>query len=155
ALVPYDFVTIYNVLPLWKATPAIDGTGETIAIVAESNINPVDVQNFRSSFGLPAYNPCTTPPTAGCLNVIVNGPDPGVIPGPETEADLDTEWAGGVAPNAMIDLVVSESTESSSGTDLSSVYVVDNDLAPVMSVSFGNCELFLGATGNQFFTNLW
>src|SRR6266480_293626 len=157
ALVPYDFATIYNVLPLWNTTPtAIDGTGETIAIVAASNINVADVQNFRSSFGLPAYaSTCTTPPTAGCLNVILNGPDPGLIPGYETEADLDVEWSGGVAPNAMIDLVVSETTETSSGEDLSSLYVVDNDLAPVMSVSFGDCELFLGATGNQFFNNLW
>ena len=29
---PYDFATIYNVAPLWNATPAIDGTGQTIAI---------------------------------------------------------------------------------------------------------------------------
>jgi hypothetical protein len=157
ALVPYDFATIYNLLPLWQQASPIDGKGQTIAIVAESNINIQDVTNFRSSFGLPAYQTCTTPPTAGCLNVILNGPDPGVIAQTETEteADLDVEWSGGVAPNAMIDLVVSESTESSSGVDLSSLFVVDNDLAPVMSVSYGNCELFLGAAGNQFFNNLW
>lgn len=156
ALVPYDFATIYNILPLWQQASPIDGKGQTIAIVAESNINPQDVADFRSSFGLPAYaQTCATPPTAGCLNIILNGPDPGVIPGLETEADLDVEWSGGVAPNAMIDLVLSESTESSSGVDLSSLYVVDNDIAPVMSVSFGNCELYLGAAGNQFFNSLW
>jgi hypothetical protein len=32
---PYDFATIYNVLPLWNAAPAIDGTGTSIAIVGE------------------------------------------------------------------------------------------------------------------------
>jgi len=156
ALVPYDFATIYNLLPLWQQASPVDGKGQTIAIVAESNINLQDVTDFRSSFGLPAYpQTCTTPPTAGCLNLILNGPDPGVVAGAETEADLDVEWSGGVAPNAMIDLVVSESTESSSGVDLSSLYVVDNDLAAVMSVSYGNCELFLGAAGNQFFNSLW
>jgi hypothetical protein len=156
ALVPYDFATVYNLLPLWQQASPIDGKGQTIAIVAESNINLQDVTDFRSSFGLPAYpQTCATPATAGCLNVILNGPDPGVVAGAETEADLDVEWSGGVAPNAIIDLVVSESTESSSGVDLSSLYVVDNDLAPVMSVSYGNCELFLGAAGNHFFNSLW
>jgi hypothetical protein len=156
ALVPYDFATIYNVLPLWQQSSPIDGKGQTIAIVAESNINVQDVTGFRLFFGLPTYlQTCATPPTAGCLNIILNGPDPGLVPEVETEADLDVEWSGGVAPNAVIDLVVSETTESSSGSDLSSLYAVDNDLAPVMSVSFGDCELFLGATGNQFFSSLW
>jgi Pro-kumamolisin, activation domain/Bacterial Ig-like domain (group 3) len=155
-LVPYDFATIYNVLPLWQATPTtIDGTGETIALVAASNVNTADIQSFRSSFGLPAYAAtCSTPPTAGCLNVIVNGPDPGLNDA-ETEADLDTEWSGAVARRAAIDLVVSADTESSSAVDLSSLYIVDNDLAPVMSVSFGECELFLGSAGNQFYNGLW
>ena len=60
---PYDFATIYNVAPLWNATPAIDGTGETIAIVGETDINPQDVADFRNFFGLP---PLT-------LNVIHDG----------------------------------------------------------------------------------
>src|SRR6266446_4253055 len=39
---PYDFATIYNVLPLWSATSPIDGTGQTIAIVGRTNINVQD-----------------------------------------------------------------------------------------------------------------
>ena len=54
ALGPTDFATIYNVLPLWQASQAIDGTGQTIAIVAASNINVQDVRDFRNLFGLPA-----------------------------------------------------------------------------------------------------
>ena len=50
---PYDFATIYNVLPLWAASPAIDGTGQSIAIADESNINIQDVRDFRNLFGLP------------------------------------------------------------------------------------------------------
>ena len=148
ALGPYDFGTIYDALPLWNATPThIDGTGQTIAVVAESNINTQDVTSFRTFFGLS---------TPAKLNVIVSGPDPGLDPGgAETEADLDVEWAGAIAPNSTIDLVVSQSTESSLGADLSAVYVVDNNLAPVMNVSFGICELDLGTTGNQFFNQLW
>jgi subtilase family serine protease len=48
---PYDFAAIYNVLPLWNA--GIDGSGQTIAIAAASNINLADVRNFKSVFGLP------------------------------------------------------------------------------------------------------
>jgi hypothetical protein len=145
ALVPYDFAAIYNVLPLWNGTPAIDGTGQTIAIVGESNINLQDVRNFRSSFGLPANDPV----------VVLNGPDPGLIRGAETEADLDVQWSGGVAKGATIKLVVSQPTETSAGADLSAEYIVDNNLAPILSESFGDCELNFGATGNQFYNNLW
>ncbi len=53
-MAPYDFATIYNILPLWNA--GITGTGQTIAIVSDSDINPADLTNFRSLFGLPAAN---------------------------------------------------------------------------------------------------
>ncbi|HEX5424352.1 MAG TPA: Ig-like domain repeat protein [Candidatus Acidoferrales bacterium] len=142
---PYDFATIYNTLPLWNASTPINGTGETIAIVARTNINPQDVSDFQTFFSLPANPP----------NIILNGPDPGIVQGDETESDLDVEWAGGVAPGAKIDLVVSQSTETSDGVDLSALYIVDNDLAPVMSESYGQCELGLGSSGNQFVSNLW
>jgi subtilase family serine protease len=142
ALGPQDFATIYNVTPLYTA--GIDGTGEVIAVVADSNINPTDVAQFRSVFGLPAKAP----------NIIVNGTDPGLTQD-EVEAVLDTEWSGAVAKNATIDLVVSESTNASFGGDLSAEYIIDNNLAPIMSESFGECELFLGATNNAFYTTLY
>ena len=142
ALGPYDFATIYDVLPLWNS--GINGSGETIAIVGESSINVQDVANFRSMFGLPANNP----------TVILNGPDPG-IQGDESEADIDVQWSGAVAPNATIDFVVSQSTETTAGVDLSAVYIVENNLAPVMSESYGYCELGLGTSGNQFYSSLW
>jgi subtilase family serine protease len=145
---PYDFATIYNVLPLWTAN--INGTGQTIAIVGESNINPQDVANFRSLFGLPPNSTTTGNP----LNIILNGPDPG-IQGDESEADIDVQWSGAVAPNATIDFVVSQTTETTSGVDLSAVYIVDNNLAPVMSESYGLCELGVGTAGNQFYNTLW
>ena len=142
AVVPYDFATIYNVLPLW--TSGIDGTGETIAIVGRTNINIQDVRDFRSLFGLPAKDP----------QIILNGPDPG-INSDESEADIDVQWSGAVAKNATIDFVTSASTETTDGVDLSAEYVIDNNLAPVMSESYGLCELGLGTAGNSFFNALW
>ena len=137
---PYDFATIYNVLPLWNATSSIDGTGQSIAIVNESNINIQDVRDFRNMFGLPANDP----------QVILNGPDPGLVPEVETEADLDVEWSGAVAKGATIKLVVTAPTNATDGVDLSAVYAIENSVAPIISESFGECELFLGTAGNSF-----
>ncbi len=142
AVGPTDFATIYNVLPLWNA--GTDGSGQTIAVVGETNINIQDVRDFRNMFGLPAKDPI----------IILNGPDPG-INGEEVEADLNVQWSGAVAKGATIDLVVSESTEASAGIDLSALYIVDNNLAPVMSESYGSCEASLGVGGNQFYNTLW
>jgi len=146
AVSPYDFATIYDVLPLWNANPAINGTGQTIAIVGRTWITESDPTTFWQIFGL------TVP--ANKLNLIPNGVQPN-INGDEGEADIDIEWSGAVAPQATIDFVTSQSTETTDGVDLSAVYIVENNLAPVMSESYGNCELWLGTAGNQFFYALW
>jgi hypothetical protein len=135
---PADFAKVYNI-PV-----ALDGTGQQIAIVADSNINPQDVTDFRNLFGLPANPP----------NIILDGPDPG-LNGDEGEADLDVQVSGMVAPKATIDLVVSEDTQTAAGVDLSALYIVDNNIAPVMSESFGACESALGTAGNAFYNTLW
>jgi pseudomonalisin len=145
-LAPADFATIYNVNPLYSASPAIDGTGQTIAIVGRTDINLSDVQFFRSFFGLPANDPV----------FIHNGPDPGDLGGnEEAEADLDVEWSGAVAKNATIDFVISQSTATTDGVDLSAQFIVNNNIATVMSTSFGLCETALGAAGNDFWNTLW
>ncbi|MFZ3217655.1 MAG: Ig-like domain repeat protein [Candidatus Acidiferrales bacterium] len=139
---PYDFATIYNVLPLWKA--GVDGTGQTIAIVQESNINITDVQQFRKLFGLPKNDP----------EIILDGPDPGIV-GDESEALIDVSWSGAVAKNAKIKMVVSATTNTTQGIDLSAEYIVDNNIAPIMSESYLGCELGQGTAGNQYFNAIW
>ncbi|HEY2353050.1 MAG TPA: Ig-like domain repeat protein [Candidatus Acidoferrum sp.] len=140
ALGPADLAKIYNI------PSNLDGTGQTIAVVGQTNIDITDVQKYRSIFGLPSNDP----------TIILNGPDPGIIED-ESEADLDVEVSGGVAPNAAIKFVISETpfTGSTAGTDLSALYIVDNNLAGVMSESYGACEPQLGAVGNAFYTALW
>jgi hypothetical protein len=145
AMGPADFATIYNTQPLLNGTPKIDGTGQTIAIVGESDIDIQDVINFRAMFGLPQ--------NFSNSNILLNGPDPG-FNGSEGESDLDVQWAGAVAPGATIDFVVSGSTETTSGIFLSATYIVENNLAGVMSESFGGCEQHIG-TLNQFHNLLW
>jgi pseudomonalisin len=143
-LAPADFATIYDLNPLYQQS--INGNGQSIAIVARSNINIADVRQFRTFFGLPANDP----------QIVVNGTDPGIwSANEETEADLDVEWSGAVAKNATIKFVVSKSTNSSDGVDLSAQYIVNRNLAPVMSTSFGLCEAALGSSGNSFLNSLW
>jgi hypothetical protein len=142
-LSPYDFATIYDVTPLWNLN--FDGTGQTLAIAGRTNINTADIATFRSAFGLTGNN----------TQVVVNGTDPGIVSSDEeTEADLDVEWSGAVAKGATVKLVVSKSTNASDGVDLSNQYIVNNNLASVVSVSFGACEAQAGS-GNSFYSNLW
>lgn len=146
AVGPPDFATIYNTAPLLQGSPALDGTGITIAVVGETNIDVQDVSDFRTIFGLPQ--------NFTAQNIILNGPDPGINDS-ETESDLDVQWSGAVAPGAKIDFVTSQPTETTAGIDLSAIYIVDNNLAPIMSESFGQCEQALGTAGNQFYNALW
>jgi pseudomonalisin len=143
-LSPADFAAIYNVNVLYGA--GIDGTGQSIAIVGRTHPSSSNWTDFRSKMGLPANPP----------HVIVNGADPGDKGSDEDgEADLDVEWSGAVAKNAAILFVVSKSTYAADGVDLSAQYIVNNNLAPVMSISFGACESQMGLSGNAFYNNLW
>lgn len=163
AIGPGDFAKIYNI------PSGATGAGQSIAVIAQTNINTQDVVDFRTMFGLSNASGyvCTAPATpAGCqFTVVLNGPDPGIVgPGTPTddeiESDLDSQWAGAVAPGANINLIVSETTLSnptqvSQGVDLSALYAVDNNISPIISDSYGNCEAALGTAGNQFYNSLW
>jgi hypothetical protein len=151
-LSPADYAVQYDLQKLYSS--GVSGTGQTIAIVNESNINLDLVNQFRSLF-LPAY-------PANQTQVIVDGDDPGVdginnFDGPNfasSEAYLDVEWAGAVAPNATIDLVIAADTALEDGLDLAMIHAVDSNVAPVLSLSFGQCELFLEGR-NQAIDSLW
>jgi subtilase family serine protease len=44
---------------------------------------------------------------------------------------------------------------STDGVDLSAQYIVNNNVAKIMSTSFGQCESSMGTTQNTFYNNLW
>jgi pseudomonalisin len=143
-LAPADFATIYGLNPAYAA--GASGAGQTIAITGRTDINLSDVTTFRNFFGLPINNPV----------FIHNGTDPGNLGGgEETEADLDTQWSGAVAPEATVKLVISASTRTTDGVALSAQYVVSHNLAPVMSTSFSLCESKMGPSGLKFYNALW
>ena len=149
ALGPADAATLYD-LPNAALNPAwtgatLDGSGTTIAIAATSNIDPTQVANYRTLFGLAA-----NPPTV----VLDGAADPGITSN-AVQAYLDTEVAGGLAPGARILLYTAADTNVDSGLNLALVRAVDDNLADVLVVSAATCESMLGAAGNAFYNTLW
>jgi subtilase family serine protease len=138
-----DFHTIYNLKPLYAK--GIDGSGISIAILGRTNVNIADMQQFRATMGLAANPP----------QIIVNGADPGLVSGDHGESDLDLEWSGAVAPAATIKFVTSASTGTSDGIALSAQYAISNNVADIISLSYGECESVMGATQRNFYNTLW
>jgi len=144
-LAPGDIATIYDVNALYGA--GFDGTGQTLAVIGQTDVYLADLADFRSGFGLSAIN-CTTSPsnvitacnTPNFQYVLVNA-DPGSpSSGDLGEADIDIEWSGAVARNAQI-IYVNAPDPSGGGVNESLYYAIDNNLAPVVTMSYGFCEL--------------
>jgi hypothetical protein len=142
AVGPFDFGTIYNVQPLWDA--GIDGTGQSVAVVAKSDIDLNDVTLFRKNFNLPDAN----------VEVVYAGAKPGYTSS-EGEALLDAQWSGAIAPKAKVFVVTADDTTTTDGLFLDFLYAIDNNLAPVLSVSWGSCELGLTTYGHSYVSSLW
>ena len=171
---PYDFATMYNVLPLWNA--GIDGTGQTIAIAGTSDIDvgqtgetgangKNDIASFRSIFGLPTNSVNTPQRISGNSSPLTVCTDTtGIVPfwgnscelGDLVENTVDVEWSGAVARNAQIVLVSSYPVSvSDDGLYDSESYIVNNKTAKIMNVSYGGCELGMGIAGNAEYKALW
>ena len=145
AVTPGDLAIIYNATPLYAATPAINGSGSTIAVVARSNVRPADLGDFRSMFQISGPAPA----------ILLNGPDPGVLGnGEDVEATLDISYANSLAQQANVNFVVSASTSTADGVDLSEMYIIDNNLGDVMTESFGGCEEGVTAANATAISNL-
>ena len=123
-MTPSDFTTIYDLGSLYSS--GLDGTGQTIAVAGQTDIHLNDIEAFRTASGLPLNDPEV---------ILVPGiSDPGVSEEDLVEADLDLEWAGAVAPQAHVLYIVSNNAL------VSLQYSIDQNLAPVVSISYGNCE---------------
>jgi hypothetical protein len=162
-LAPGDIATIYDINPLYSASPAIDGTGQKLAIIGQTDVYLDDIADFRSGFGLNPITGCTTNSTGvvtACNStnfqyVVPAGfADPGTVYncGDLGEADLDIEWSGATARNAQIIFVNAPYIYDSSCTPTNNAGGVDAaltaainppsgpPLAPVISMSYGLCE---------------
>ncbi len=121
-LAPGDIATIYNLNALYSA--GIDGAGQKIAVVGQTDIDLSKIATFRSAFGLSNNVP----------QLKLYGTDPGVNNPDGAEAHLDVEWSGAAARNATILYVYSKDV------DYSAQNAIDDNLAPVITMSYGLCE---------------
>jgi subtilase family serine protease len=129
SLAPGDVATIYDIAPLYQQ--GIDGTGQSVVVVGQSNILLTDLSGYQQEFSLPA----TTP------QVIVYGPDPG-FNAAQGEAESDIEALQAVARNATILYVYANDPNTAA------LYAIDQNLAPVISESFAFCELVMGSSSS-------
>lgn len=126
----------------------VDGSGQTIAVVARSDFNVSDITSFQQRFDVPIRNPVkvfpSTNPGVGAPNGACQGiHDPRqleiCIQGEEGEVVLDTEWAGAMAPGATV--LVDISGQSPQDIDVSLLDIVTNHPeAKTITMSFGSCE---------------
>jgi len=151
---PADLAVIYNVAPLYTAKKPITGKGQTVVVLEDTDINPADVATFRKAFGLASYAGTFTQihPGTGCA-------DPGMNAA-EGEAALDAEWAGGVAPDAAVELASCADTTTNFGAFIAAQNLLDlSTPPPIMSLSYLECEAGNGPgtapDGNGYINNLW
>ena len=126
---PGDIAVTYDVSPLYSA--GIDGTGQSIAVVGQSAIDPKDIENFQSAAGLPKKDP---------VMVLVPGSgSSAVVAGDEGESDLDVEWSGAIAKGATINFVYTGSSSNFNAFD-SIQYAIQENIGNIISISYGACE---------------
>ncbi len=160
---PQDFAHIYGIDNVWQekvnggsTAPLLVGTGQTIGIVGEADIENADVQNFRDAFGITALGPngsvqMENPPSSVCA-----APNP---TDNEPESYLDVEWSGAMAPDATIDYVACGGQSLTAGSDLAAAYIISDaahvQKIAVLSTSYGDCEALPESQANQFYVSLW
>jgi len=158
-IAPGDITTIYDVNLLYTA--GFDGTGQKLAVMGQTDVYLADLNDFRSGFGLPTIptsgaGACTTNSSnvitacasGGNFSYVVVGTDAGA-PNSQgddlPEADIDLEWSNAVAQKAQIVYVTAPLTAF--GTWDAWYYAVDNNVAPVITLSYGLCELGEASNG--------
>ena len=148
---PGDAATIYNAPNTLNAkyqstqTP-YDGTGVTIGLAGDSLINFDGVINYQSLFGLPGNH----------FSIVYDGDYANLDPnGDDTEALLDSEISGALAPGANVVLYTAGNTVFEAGLFLAIYRAIDDNNVNILSVSFGGCEAAQGAAGNQEVLNAW
>jgi len=127
-LAPADFYTIYDEANLISG--GTNGAGITIAVMGQTDVTVSDITTFRTLGGLPAYGTGAGQPTLTGVT-----PTGRKSTSDFTEAELDLEWSGATGPNANILYV-----NTSNVIDGSLTQAINNNVAPIISLSYGLCE---------------
>ena len=148
-LSPGDIASIYDINTLLGS--GTDGTGQTLAVIGETDVYLDDLNNFRSGFNINAISGCTTNGSGvitacsgGNFQYVfaeATGTDPGSpnsLQDDLAEADIDLEWSNAVARKAKIAYVNAPLT----GVFTALYHAIDHKIAPVITMSYSvPCEL--------------
>ncbi|WP_260734792.1 protease pro-enzyme activation domain-containing protein [Tunturiibacter lichenicola] len=145
-LVPRDIVTMYDLDTFFQGGAA--GSGQSLAVVGQSYVNTSPgsaVSQFTSVVG---GGGAITP-------VLVPGSGPeAILAGDESESELDLEYSSGIATSANIFFVYVGGNQNYDIFDALG-FAIDQDIAPVISISYGLCEALMSETdmdqGNSLF----
>ncbi len=136
------FLTPKDLAVMYDTGSTYTGTGHSIAVVGQSFVNTY----FPSAIG--TFQTLATT-NSSLYSVLVPGSGVEAIsPGDAFESELDLEYSSGMAPGAHIYLVYVGS-DPSYGVFDALAYAIDQNLAEVVSISYGQCETFLSATDVQ------
>jgi subtilase family serine protease len=125
---PNDIATMYDLSPIYQKN--FYGLGQGLAVVGQSYVNLSEIETFLGA--LTRGN--------GINTVIVPGSGVEAIsPGDEGESDIDLEYSSGIAQNATIFLVYVGDNQNYSVFD-SLAFAITENIAPVVSISYGDCE---------------
>jgi subtilase family serine protease len=134
-LTPGDVAVIYDIKSAYNA--GYNGNGQTIAIMGQSAVVTTDITNFQTAIGQTVKAPT--------ILLVPNTGASTVYSGNESESDLDLEYSTGIAPGATIVFVYVGSDQNSSVFD-ALTYAITNRVAPILNISYGECEANLGQT---------
>jgi len=157
--VPYDMNVIYDTTALYGS--GLTGTGITIAVVEDQDMDVSDWPNFVTQFNLGGYGgtfnqfqPQLTPSTGNCTDPGGNSPG-----GESIETVLDSEWATAMAPSAHIWVATcndSDSTNFFGGVFTAADNLINGSSRPnVISASYGYGEGFVDAADKTAIDLMW
>jgi subtilase family serine protease len=135
-MTPGDVSVIYDINPAYSA--GYTGAGQSIVVIGQSNVVASDITTFQTLVGAPVRTP------TGVGTPIPNTGTSAIVSGDEAESDLDLEYTSSIAKNATIYFAYTGNAANTGGAFYALEYVVANKTAPIVSSSYGNCEVYLG-----------
>ena len=112
----------------------IKGSGATVAVVSDSNVNLATLSAYGATFGIPLPQ----------YTVVVDGADPGSVD--ESPAYFELEAIGAIAPSARVMLYTAAAEDAlDPGGVLALGRVLSDDIAKVLLYPYQECESTLNA----------
>ena len=138
-ITPWDFRQIYGLNTLVNA----GYTGQVkIAVVGQSAVDTTQIGYFRQLTGQAntTFNAVLVPNSGASTLVSLD----------EGESEIDIEYAGGTASGANIQFIYTGNGNNNGVFD-SVIYAVTQDVAPIITMSYGGCETDYTTFASQTF----